>query len=264
MDGQQNFERILVRLHFNTGLFEGGELRLFLEAAFQFLLLFQRLALLLFPSRLHSPEDADDGTRNAQYRRMSTLPHGPSANGSQSNGAFHAPASTGIDRNLGISVREDSEAMQDDLHKAAEVTAFLEGALAGKSREVAHLKRLLEASSARFKHLQETITAIRNERHSLANRAMRVVGLESALNQMTMERDRLKLERDGVLEALADEAAGKHLLRFDKSHVQIVELTVQVVKLKDELAEAKHELDRYKRTSNLKTAVSENFWLGTE
>jgi chromosome segregation ATPase len=194
---------------------------------------------------------------------MSALPNRPSDNEPQTATACQTSAFSGIDRNLGLSAREDSEAMQDDLSKAAEVTACLEGALAGKSREVAHLKRLLEESSARFKRLQETITAIRNERHSLANTAMRVTGLEAALKQMTMERDRLKLERDGVLEGLADEAAGNHLLRFDRSHIQIVELTVQVVKLKGELADLKRELDRYTRTSNPKTAAPENFGPGT-
>ena len=55
---------------------------------------------------------------------------------------------------------------------------------------------------------------------------------------MTVERDRLKSELDGVLQALSDDKAetgqGMH-----KRDVQIVELTVQVVKLKQELEEAR-------------------------
>src|SRR5262249_4978607 len=75
-------------------------------------------------------------------------------------------------------------------------------------------------------------------RHRLANEAMRAVALDAMLKRMTAERDRLRMELDGVLQGLADEAAAK-VLRFDERDARIAELTVQVVTLKQELAEAR-------------------------
>jgi len=132
--------------------------------------------------------------------------------------------------------------VQDDLQKAREVVAHLPGESIGQARLITHLKRLLQESSARFGHLQESIIAMRQERHKLANEAMRAQGLELMTKRITAERDQMKAERDGILQALADEAANKHALRFDPRDVQVVELTVQVVNLKRELAETQRKL----------------------
>jgi hypothetical protein len=170
-----------------------------------------------------------------------------------------------IDRNLGAALREDSAAMLDDLQKAKEVVAHLPaGQSVGQARLITHLQRLLQESSARFGHLQESITAMRQERHRLANEVMRAQGLELMVKRITSERDQLKAERDGILQALADEAAKKHALRFDPRDVQVVELTVQVVNLKRELGEAQRQLAELQRkwdpsttTWKPKTAASE-------
>ena len=85
------------------------------------------------------------------------------------------------------------------------------------------------------------------------------------VKQVTTERDQLKAERDGILQALADEAASKRTLRFDLRDVQVVELTVQVVNLKRELADAQRQLAELQRKWDPsedawkpKTAASEN------
>jgi len=169
-----------------------------------------------------------------------------------------------IDRSLGAALQEDSAVVREDLQKATEVVAHLPNESVTQTRMILHLKRLLEDSSARFGHLQESIAALRKERHSLANEAMRAQGLEIMMKRMTAERDQLKAERDGILQALADEAAKKPTLRFDPRDVQVVELTVQVVNLKRELAESQRQLAELQRKWNPsdgawkpKTAASE-------
>lgn len=152
-----------------------------------------------------------------------------------------------IDRSLGAALQEDSAAVLGDLQKATEVVAHLPSDSVSQTRLITHLKRLLQESSARFGHLQESITALRKERHRLANEAMRWQGLEIMMKRITAERDQLKAERDGILQALADEAAKKHALRFDPRDVQVVELTVQAVNLKRELAETQRQLIELQR-----------------
>lgn len=141
-------------------------------------------------------------------------------------------------RSLGAALRADYESVQTDLRRANELVAGLQGKLVGKSKEVTHLKFLVEQTRSNLAHLQDGIVTMRRERHTLANQAMRAVALESQVHQLTIERDRLRLELDGVLQALTDQASEKSL-RFDKRDTRIAELTVQVVTLKNELADAR-------------------------
>lgn len=141
--------------------------------------------------------------------------------------------------NLGDALREDGDAVQDDLRQAKELTTHLEGQLAGKSKELLHLKFLLEQTKAHFGHMQDSVVAMRAERHKIANEAMRAQGLDIILARMTAERDRLKAELEGVLEGLATENAMKEQqgLRFDKRDKIIADLTFEVVTLRQEVAE---------------------------
>ena len=161
---------------------------------------------------------------------------------------------------MGAAVQEGSEVVQDDLRQAKDVTLVLEEELAGKSKEVLHLKFLLERTKAHFGHLQDSVAALRTERHKLANDAMRAMGLDKMLARMTEDRDRLKkelgaaiaaltdvaTERDrlkkevqGVLEGLAVENVQKQQqeLRFDKRDQRIAELTIELTGLRQEMAE---------------------------
>jgi chromosome segregation ATPase len=135
-------------------------------------------------------------------------------------------------------VRADYETVQADLRRANELAAGLKGKLAGKSKEVTHLKFLVEQTRSNLAHLQDGIMAMRKERHDLANAAMRAVALDSQVRQLMVERDRLRLELEGVLQALTAQASEKSL-RFDDRDARIANLTVQVVTLKNELADAR-------------------------
>jgi chromosome segregation ATPase len=158
-----------------------------------------------------------------------------------------APQSPVQKERLSAAVREDVGAVQTELRKAREAAASLQSQLTGKAGEVVHLKRVLDESSSRFAQLQESIAALRRDRHSLANEAMRATGLAAALKGVTEERDQLKAERDRLLQALADDVANKHKLRFDPRDVQVVELTVQVVNLKRTLEESQRQVAELQR-----------------
>jgi chromosome segregation ATPase len=141
-----------------------------------------------------------------------------------------------VKQSLGAALSENYDALQDDLRQANELAAGLEAQLAGKSKEVMHLKFLFEQTKAHLGHLQDSIVAMRKERHKLANDSMRVTGFELMLARVTAERDRLKKELEGVLEGLAVENAQKGL-RFDKRDHQIAELTFELMGLRQELSD---------------------------
>lgn len=136
--------------------------------------------------------------------------------------------------NLSAALRENYDALQENLRQANELTADLGAQLAGKSKETLHLKFLFDQTKAHLGHLQDAIVAMRMERHKLANEAMRAKGLEMVLARVTAERDRLKNEVDGLIEGLAQENAGKEL-RFDKRDHYIAELSFELIKLRQEV-----------------------------
>lgn len=144
---------------------------------------------------------------------------------------------------LTASLRKDYEALQEDLRQAHETTANLETQLAGKSKELLHLKFLFEQTKAHLAHMQDGIVAMRMERHKLANEAMRAMGLDIMVARLTAERDRLKSELDGILEGLAIEKAEKEL-RFDKRDHHIAEITLELMKLRQEVAELRRSNPR--------------------
>jgi septal ring factor EnvC (AmiA/AmiB activator) len=161
----------------------------------------------------------------------------PEAMPEPTSGTAAAAAAGLVNPNLSAEIREDCGAIQSDLQEAENLAAIFETQMAAKSKEILHLRRLVDQTRSHLYRLQEGIAAMRKERHKLANEAMCAQGLTLQLSKVTAERDRLKAELDGVLQALVDENAGKSALKFDKRDVQVVELTVQVVNLKRELEE---------------------------
>ena len=153
--------------------------------------------------------------------------------------AAEAAPNQSVNPSLSAALKEGGDAVRDDLRQAKDLTAELEVQLAGRSKELLHLKFLLEQTKAHFGHMQDSVTAMRAERHKLANEAMKAQGLEIMLARMTAERDRLKSELEGVLEGLATENALKEQqsLRFDKRDKMIAELTFEVVTLRQEVAD---------------------------
>lgn len=172
----------------------------------------------------------------------------------KSHAADPAPAA----RSLSAALIEDGDAVREDLRLANEFAAQLETRLAGKSKELMHLKFLLEQTKASFGHMQDSVAAMRKERHKLANDAMRAQGLEmmlarvttehdrmaAELARVTAERDRGKNELEGILEGLAAEKAEQahQGLRFDERDHRIAELTFELMQSRQEVAGLRHAI----------------------
>ncbi len=127
---------------------------------------------------------------------------------------------------LSANLRGDYEALQNDVEQARLLAADFQQQLSGKSNEVAHLKQIFEKTARDLAHLQEGITALREERHRLANEAMRAVALEHRLAKMEAENQRLRGE--------AEKAAGREHARES----QIAALTTETERLRRQLEAA--------------------------
>jgi len=93
--------------------------------------------------------------------------------------------------NLSGRLAADYAALQNDLQQARCLAGDYQKQLSDKSNDLAALKLSLEKASHDLQNLQANIVALREERHRLANEAMRAVALEHKLAAMTDERKRL-------------------------------------------------------------------------
>lgn len=168
---------------------------------------------------------------------------------------------------LTVALVAAGDAVQQELREAHQLAADLDAALAGKSKEALHLKFVLDRTKAHFGHLQDSVAALRQERHQLANDSMKAQGLEMMLGRVTGERDRLKAEL-AAREKLAAETspAGLDLKQRDRT---IAELTFANVKLRQELADWQRRApdapaDRFMQsptTPTLKMVAADDAWL---
>lgn len=139
------------------------------------------------------------------------------------------------DPKLGATLRADYEALRNDVQQANELASDFQRELAGKSNELAHLKRVFEKTQEDLTQLQTSITALREERHRLANEAMRAVALERRVTVITADRDRLH----GELEMLRQSGAtsGDDIARRLRDRdTQVAQLLSEVDSLRQRLA----------------------------
>jgi predicted nuclease with TOPRIM domain len=102
----------------------------------------------------------------------------------------------GTDRaQLGTVIAANLEAIRNDMEQARELAAEYQRELAGKSNELAALKQLFEKTREHLIQLQTSVTKLREERHRLANEAMKAEALQRKLDQVTAERDLLRAEQ---------------------------------------------------------------------
>lgn len=179
-----------------------------------------------------------------------------------------APVNPPDNRSLGLVLSENYEAVNEDLQQAHRLAASLEQQLAGKSKELLHLKFLFEQTKTHMGHLQDGIAAMRRERHKLANDSMRAMGLDIMVKRLTAERDRYKTELESLLEAIAAEKS-QDSLSFDKRDHRIAELTLQLMEARQELEHLRHSQPQAApkpapppppREMPLKTSASDDSW----
>ena len=160
------------------------------------------------------------------------------------NGAAASSAPVGSARsesltnpNLSSTLSADYEALRNDLEQANELAADFQRQLAGKSNEFAHMKQVFEKTQTDLAQFQTSIVELRQERHRLANEAMRAVAFEMRLKDMTAERDRLLAELESARENLGHAKQTEH--RAKAPDALIARLTAKVESLKDQLAAAR-------------------------
>ena len=136
---------------------------------------------------------------------------------------------------LGATLRADYEALRNDVQQATDLATDFQAQLAGKSNELAHLKRVFEKTTEDLIQLQASITELREERHRLANEAMRATALERRVNVITADRDRLH----GELQILKQSATGSSeetARRLRDRDAQVAQLSTEVESLRQRLA----------------------------
>ena len=108
------------------------------------------------------------------------------------------PPNSGVNTHLSADLRADFEALENDFEQACALTIDLQSQLSGKSNEFAQHKHLFEKNTRNLEQLQTDISELREERHRLANEAMRATALEFTLEQTVKERDQLKLDLENL------------------------------------------------------------------
>jgi len=141
---------------------------------------------------------------------------------------------------LGAALTADYEALHNDMAQAAELAAEFQRRLSEKSNEFALLKQVFEKTRIDLGKMQTDILELRQERHRLANEAMRAQAFEMMLKKITAERDQLTAELETVsasLTAARHEIMSRHEMaeRAEKPNAIIARLTARVEALTAQL-----------------------------
>lgn len=135
---------------------------------------------------------------------------------------------------LGAALTADYEALHNDMAQAAELAAEFQRRLSEKSNEFALLKQVFEKTRTDLGKLQADIMELRQERHRLANEAMRAQAFEIMLKNMTAERDQLGVELEAMRASLA--AARREIAEHaEKPNAVIAKLLARVESLSAQL-----------------------------
>lgn len=136
-----------------------------------------------------------------------------------------------VNPSISAAIKSHYEALKNDVQQAHELAADFQRQLAGKSNDFALLRQVFEKAREDLGSLQADITALREERHHLANEAMKGAAFQMKLRHVTAERDRLATELEVMRNALTSsvEEMTRCVHYRDK---QIAELTVEIAILK--------------------------------
>ena len=133
-----------------------------------------------------------------------------------------------LDPQLGAAASGELEAIRNDLEQAKQLASDYQRLLAGKSNEVAALRQIFEKTRSDLLNLHHSITKLREERHVLANQALKAVALELVVGNLTEERDRFK-----------NEAEALRRVRGRENDAFVADLVQQIAALKRDLAAAR-------------------------
>ena len=143
---------------------------------------------------------------------------------------------------LGASLNADYEALRNDMEQATGLAAELQRRLSEKSNEFALFKQLFEKAKTDLAAMNTHVLQLRQERHRLANEAMRATAFEIKLSRATAERDQLRAELDTTRKGL-DAACKEISLRVQKPDAIVARLAARVEMLEAQLAAAARKPD---------------------
>jgi len=131
------------------------------------------------------------------------------------------------DRDLSAALFEEYAALHESVHRGNALAADFRQHLPGKAHELAVLQQVFGKAQEDLARLLASITRLREERHYLANEAMRAMALERRLNEMTLERDRLRAEGRAMREGLIA-SAGENARRKKETDAQIARMALEL------------------------------------
>lgn len=155
---------------------------------------------------------------------------------------------------LSANLRSECEALLNDVRQTRELAEDLQRQLDGKSTEAEQFKELFERTQLDLGNLQSSITELRQERHRLANEAMRAMAYERRLEDVTLERNELS----GELE-IARRELSSSVGEVRERDLEVARLNSQVAELQTRLgavpsfAAAAHEY----RNEQVSTTLAE-------
>ena len=126
-----------------------------------------------------------------------------------------------VDPKITRSLGADYEALRNDLQQANEFASELQSELAANKNDAAHSRQLFEKTSVDLERLQESILALRRERHELANEVMKARSAEAKLGVAITERDESRA------------AVAELQQTIEKRDAQVADLSMQIVLLKN-------------------------------
>ena len=134
-----------------------------------------------------------------------------------------------VPSNIGSIVAADLEAMRNDLEQAHALAEDYRWQLAGKSNECAELRQLLEKTKSDLSKLTSDIAALRQDRHRLANEAMKAQEAERFAAENAKLRDEVEKLRS-ALQASKDKGVAKpvHENKPQTLKTEIIELDFNV------------------------------------
>jgi chromosome segregation ATPase len=165
---------------------------------------------------------------------------------------------------LSAAIASNLDALKNDVEQAKELASDYQRQLAGKSNELADFKLLVEKTQNDLTHLQTSIAELRQERHRLANEAMKAEGLAFRLKQAATERVALEFrlkqattEKEALearlkqaateRECLVSEVEGLRRVRAIECDPRVKKLTAEKEALRVELANMRRQLEEQKK-----------------
>ncbi len=168
--------------------------------------------------------------------------------------SFSPGEKTTVDPRITKSLGADYEALKNDLDQANEFVGELQREVSFTKNDAAHFKHLFEKTRLDLEHMQESILALRRERHQFANEVMKARCWEAKVQMTADERDAL-LKTNGEIRSELEKARAE----IGSKEAQVAELTMQVMLFKNTFRQNQQTRAAEMVAKDVETAFIERF-----